>query len=289
MPNIDTTTPSIARVYDAVLGGKDNYEVDRALMQQLLAANPDAVDIARDNRAWLVRVVRHLAAHKGIDQFLDCGSGLPTAENTHQVLAGVNGDARVLYVDNDPIVLAHGRALLTSTNSEILDADIRDPQALLAMPKVREFFDWSRPIGLLHVGILHHVVGAQVFPVMDTYLEAMPPGSYVAISHFYNPKDGSELEERAQAAEAVLLGGDLRAGEFRTREDIERLFHGWDLLPPGLSYLAEWRPDGPPPRPLALGRQLMLAGVAASPEPAGTTEATAATKATEAVDDTGTP
>ncbi len=268
MPDIDTTVPSIARVYDAVLGGKDNYEVDRAVVQQLLAVNPDAVDIARDNRAWLVRVVRYLAAHRGIDQFLDCGSGLPTAENTHQVLAKINDTARVLYVDNDPIVLAHGRALLTSTNSAIVDADVRDPRALLAQPEVRDFFDWSRPIGLLQVGILHHVLGDAAGPIMDVYLDAMPPGSYVAISHFYNPGDGSELAERAAAAEAVLLGGDLGAGQFRSREQIEGLFRGWTLVEPGLTALAEWWPDGPPPRPLPIGRQLMLAGLAASPTPA---------------------
>jgi hypothetical protein len=269
VPDINTTIPSIARVYDAVLGGKDNYEVDRAVMAQLLAVNPDAAAIARDNRAWLVRVVRHLAEEQGIDQFLDCGSGLPTAENTHQVLARINDDARVLYIDNDPIVLAHGRALLTSSNSEILDADVRRPDELLALPQVRDFFDWSRPIGLLHVGILHHVLGDEVFSIMDTYLGAMPAGSHTAISHFYNPHDGSALAERAEAAEAVLLGGELGAGQFRSREQIEQLFRGWNILEPGLSYLAEWRPDGPPAGPLALGRQLMLAGVAASPQPVG--------------------
>jgi hypothetical protein len=262
---IHTSVPSIARVYDAVLGGKDNYEVDRAVMRQLLEVNPDAAAIARDNRAWLVRVVRHLA-NEGIDQFLDCGSGLPTAENTHQVLARTNPAARVLYVDNDPIVLAHGRALLTSTHSEIIDGDVREPQALLAMPRVRDFFDWSRPIGLLQVGILHHVVGDVVFPVMDAYRDAMPAGSFMAISHFYNPRDGSEVTARAGAAEAVLLGGELGAGEFRSRDQIERLFGSWDLLAPGLSFLAEWWPEGPPPRPLPVGRRLMLAGVAAAPK-----------------------
>lgn len=267
MTEIDTSRPSIARVYDVMLDGKDNYAVDRALAAQLLEINPDAAVIARDNRAWLVRAVRFLCAERGITQFLDCGSGLPTAQNTHQVLQELDDAARVLYVDNDPIVLAHGAALLTSTNSAIIDGDVRFPDALLQRAEVRDSFDWTEPVGLLLVGVLHHVPGDGVFAIMGAYLDALPPGSMVAISHFSNPHDGSEVAEKAAAAEALMLGGDLGAGQFRTRAEIEGLFRGWPLVEPGLAFLTEWRPDGPPPRPLAAGRQVMLAGVAASPRP----------------------
>ncbi len=272
MTEIDTSKPSIARLYDFFLGGKDNYAVDRELAEQILVVNPDGPVLARDNRGFLVRAVRYLCAQRGITQFLDCGSGLPAAENTHQVLHKINPEARVLYVDNDPIVLAHGAAMLTSTTSRIVYGDIREPDELLNQPEVREFFDWSQPIGLLHFGILHHIPGDGVFSIMDTYLNAMPPGSLVAISHFFNPHDGTEVAERAAACEALMLGGDLGAGEFRTREQIEQLFRGWPLIEPGLTFLTEWWPDGPPPRPLDPGRQVMLAGVAESPLPATTPE-----------------
>jgi hypothetical protein len=170
----------------------------------------------------------------------------------------------VLYVDNDPVVIAEGRAILSSSNSEMLDGDISRPEELLKRDEVRTYLDWSRPIGLLHVGVLHHILGDRVFDVAQTYLDAMPNGSHVAISHFYNPGDDSSLAERAAETEAVLLGGDLQSGEFRNREQIERLFCGWPLIEPGLSALAEWWPDGPPGE-LTLGQRLMLAGVAASP------------------------
>lgn len=173
MAEIDTSRPSIARVYDVMLDGKDNYAADRALAAQLLEINPDAAVIARDNRAWLVRAVRFLCAERGITQFLDCGSGLPTAENTHQVLQRLDDAARVLYVDNDPIVLAHGAALLTSSNSAIIDGDVRFPDALLDRPEVREFFDWTRPVGLLLVGVLHHVPGDGVLAVVGGHPDAM--------------------------------------------------------------------------------------------------------------------
>lgn len=265
---VDKTIPSVARVYDAVLGGKNNFAPDRAVADQLLAIDPDAFTMPRDNRAWLARVVRFLAAHRGIDQFLDCGSGLPTTQNTHEVLAGINKDGRVLYVDNDPAVIAYGRALLSSEMSEIIDADVSRPAELLARPDVQSFFDWSRPIGLLQIGVLHHIMGDAVYRVMQTYLDAMPPGSHVAISHFYNPGDDSPLAERAAATEAILLGGDLQSGEFRSRDEIERLFCGWPLIEPELAFLSEWWPEGPPTGPMTLPQQVMLGGVAESPTPA---------------------
>jgi hypothetical protein len=265
-PGVDTSVPSIARVYDAVLGGKDNYEVDRAVRDQLFAMGPEAVHLARDNRAWLARVVRYLAGTVGVDQFLDCGSGLPTADNTHQVAQRVDPDARVVYVDNDPIVLAHGRALLADdASTAFVHADIRDPAAVLAAPEVRDLLDLTRPVGLLHVGILHHVNDDEgPYDVLRGYVDALAPGSHVAVSHFYTPDDGGPLAERAAAVEKVLLGGELGRGRFRTRTEIQRFFDGLEPVEPGLSYLAEWWPDGPPPE-LGLHRQIMLGGLARKP------------------------
>lgn len=262
-PGVDRTRPSIARVYDAVLGGKDNYEVDRAVRDQLFAMGPEASHLARDNRAWLARVVRYLAGTVGIDQFLDCGSGLPTAENTHQVAHRVNPDSHVVYVDNDPIVLAHARALLTDdAATSLVGADVRDPAAVLAAAEATGLFDPSRPVGLLHVGILHHVNDDEdPYGVLDGYVRHLAAGSHVAVSHFYTPGDDSLLAARAADVEAVLLGGELGRGRFRTRPEIARFFDGLDLVEPGLSYLAEWWPDGPAPE-LGLHRQIMLGGLA---------------------------
>lgn len=265
--HIDTTVPSIARVYDAVLEGKDHYAVDRAVRDELVTAHPEGLILARDNRNWLIRVVRYLAGIAGIDQFLDCGSGLPTANNTHQVAQRVNRDARVVYVDDDPIVAAHGRALLEdNATTRFAAADIREPRPLLERPELRELLELERPVGLLMVGILHHVLDDQhPEQILAGYLERLAPGSFVAISHFHNPGDNSDLGQLATETEQILLGGALGSGRFRTRTEIEHLFTGLELLPPGVTHLADWWPDGPQTRPLALPRQLMLGGLARTP------------------------
>lgn len=261
---IDTSKPSIARVYDAVLNGKDNFAVDRAIRDQLLEVSPYALDVPRDNRAWLIRVMRYLVDTVGIDQFLDCGSGLPTAENTHQVAQRLNPDASVVYVDNDPVVAAYGRVLLEeNANTKLVSADIRDPAALLALPEVSRFVELDRPLGLLLVGILHHVLD-RPYEVMQGYVAALPPGSYVAVSHFYNPRDDSLVAKLAGQAEKVLLSGDLGSGRFRTRDEIMRFFDGLELIEPGLVTLAEWWPDGPPGE-IGPHRRCMLGAVARKP------------------------
>lgn len=262
--DIDTSTPSIARVYDAVLNGKDNFAVDRAVRDELVTAHPEGLILARDNREWLIRVVRYLAGTAGIDQFLDCGSGLPTAENTHQVAQRANTESRIVYVDNDPVVAAHGRALLEDNDrTRFTDADARHPRTVLEDPAVTDLLDFQRPVGLLMVGILHHVLDHEnPRQVLADYLSRLAPGSFVAISHFYTPDDGSELAELAHRTEEILLGGALGSGRFRNRTEIEALFTDLDLLPPGVSYLAHWWPDGPQPQSLTLPQQLMLGGLA---------------------------
>lgn len=263
---IDTTIPSIARVYDAVLNGKDNYAVDRAVRDELVRVNPESLILARDNREWLIRVVRYLTGTVGIDQFVDCGSGLPTAENTHQVAQRINPDARVVYVDNDPVVAAHGRALLEDNeHTRFASADVAQAAEVLARREVEGMVDFERPVGLLLVGILHHFVDDE-HPerIVADYLNALAPGSFVAISHFYNPADGSELAQLAARGEEILLGGDLGSGRFRTYDEILRLFNGLEPVEPGLVYPAHWWPDGPP-ADLIPPRKTMLGGIARKP------------------------
>lgn len=260
---IDTTQPSIARVYDAFLGGRDNYEVDRAVYKQILEIAPEAASSGRMCRAWLTRVVRYLAGPGGIDQFLDCGSGLPTAENTHQVAQRANPEAKVVYVDNDPMVAAHGRVLLEENDfTHFAVADLRKPDELLSHPTVTGNLDFNRPIAVIHSNTLHHVADEdRPKEVIGSYVDAMPAGSYLAISHLHLPPEDSPyraLGEETQAKFIALMG----TCHFRSREEIGSFFEGAELVDPGLSYLYEWWPDGPLLEPAADGFHLLLGGLA---------------------------
>lgn len=253
---IDVTKPSIARVYDAVLGGKDNFPVDRVIAEQSQEIVPEIGDVARYNRDILGRAVRHMA-ESGIRQFLDLGSGLPTVQNTHQVAQAVTPDARVVYVDIDPIVLAHGRALLAENEfTTVVTADLRDPKTVLNLPQVREFIDLDQPVGLMLVGVIHHL-GDDEDPdgIVRTYLEALPPGSHFLLTHF------CASSPDALALEGALLTS-LGTGRFRTLEEITAYFDGLELLDPGVVYLPRWRPDEPVAEPLTVGQRLMAGGLA---------------------------
>ena len=260
---IDTSRPSIARVYDAFLGGKDNFEVDRVVYQQLVQIAPEARTAGLQCRTWLRRVVRFLAGEAGIDQFLDCGSGLPTAENTHQVAQRVNPRATVVYVDNDPSVAAHGRALLEENDRTHFGvADLRDPKALLSIPAVADYLDFDRPIALIQCNTLHHVADEdKPRDIMAGYIDALPSGSYVAICHLHDPADGSSRSALARDAQArfMSLMGTCR---FRTREEITSFFCGLELVEPGLTYPYQWRPDGTETEQPAEEWHLLLGGVA---------------------------
>ncbi|HEX8758865.1 MAG TPA: SAM-dependent methyltransferase [Pseudonocardiaceae bacterium] len=250
---IDTTKPSIARCYDAALGGKDNYEVDREFIRRLEQVAPEIGRMTWDNRKFLIRVTRFLAAEAGITQFLDCGSGLPTAENTHQVAQRIQPDARVVYVDNDPTVLAHGRALLEENDqTHFSAADIFKPRQVINDEIVRAYLDFSKPIALFQLGTLHHYDGERSpRSIMAEYIEALPSGSYVAISHFCDPETTSDLSELARKMEQVFLHSPLgSSGAFRTRAEIEGMFPGLELVEPGLIRCADWWPDGPRIEPL---------------------------------------
>jgi SAM-dependent methyltransferase len=268
---VDRSRPSIARVYDGFLGGKDHYEVDRAVMRKVENAVPEAVHIARGNRGFLNRACRLLAAQTGITQYLDCGSGLPTAENTHQIVQRFNEATRVIYVDNDPVVLAHGRALLVENEyTDLIDADIFVPSQVLENESVRRYFDFAEPIVLLQVGTLHHLEGDGGPAVMREYIDALPSGSYVVFSHFFDP-EVPELTEVAKRIENVLVHGPMGAGRFRTRAELAEMLDGLELLKPnpndepGISICDEWWPDGPRLTPLTKAAHCIAGAVGRKP------------------------
>ncbi|NIH88435.1 SAM-dependent methyltransferase [Amycolatopsis granulosa] len=268
---VDPTRPSIARIYDGFLGGKDHYEVDRAVMRKINEAVPEAVDIARGNRGFLNRACRFLANQTTLGQYLDCGSGLPTAENTHQIVQRANPEATVVYVDNDPVVLAHGRALLEENEFvHMTEADIFDPSKVLDNEVVRRHIDFAEPLVLLHVGTMHHFEGDGAAAVMRRYIDALPSGSYVVFSHFFDP-EVPELTEVAKRIENILVHGPMGAGRFRTRAEILEMLSGLELVKPnavsepGLAACDEWWPDGPRLAPLSLAAQCIVGAVGRKP------------------------
>jgi hypothetical protein len=260
---IDTTVASVARVYDAFLGGKDNYEVDREVFEQVSRVVPLA-KIARENRRWLIRVTRYLAGSVGIDQFLDCGAGLPTAENTHQAAQHVNPDARVVYVDNDPVVAVHGRALLEENDrTHLVMADLTKPDELFAHPTVTKFLDLDRPIALIQCGSIMHVPDSLgPLEIMQRYIELLPSGSYLALTHLHDPQDGGEGSEIARFIQDVFTNSSMGSGFARTRSEIESYFGNMELLEPGIVRLREWWPEGPLATPLTGIDDIVLSGVA---------------------------
>ncbi|MET7466042.1 SAM-dependent methyltransferase [Nonomuraea sp. NPDC005501] len=256
---IDTTRPSIARAYDVVLNGKDNFEVDRAFVAEIVKVVPEIYDVATYNRQILGRGVRFLV-EQGVSQFIDLGSGLPTLENTHHVAQRANPESRVVYVDNDPMVLAHGRALLAENErTAVVTSDLRDPSAILADKDVRRLIDMDQPVGVMLVGILHHLHDDEdPQGIVEKYMAAVPSGSYLFITHFCASSEESREAEKKYLA---LLG----TGRFRTEKEITGFFDGFELLEPGVVPLPLWRPDGPVPAELTVGQRLMYGGIARKP------------------------
>ena len=231
---IDTSLAHPARVYDYLLGGKDNWPADRDVGERIMGLVPNARGEALANRAFLRRSVRYAAEH-GITQFLDIGTGIPTVGPTHEIAHAVRPDARILYVDNDPIVLAHARALLVDDDlTHVLHADARDPETILAHPQTRQRLDFSRPVALMFVGLLYFVTEAEITGMLDRYAAALAPGSMLLITHVL---DTPEVE----AAKAIYKTTAPLVP--RSRAGIEALFAGWDLVEPGLVPIHDWRPD----------------------------------------------
>lgn len=263
---VDPTRASIARVYDAFLNGKDNYEIDREVLRGVQKAAPEAQDLAIDNRGLLIRACRFLATQTEVTQFLDCGSGLPTAENVHQVVQRVDPEIRVVYIDDDPVVLAHGRALLEENDfTHFTAADIFKPQEVLNDPVVRKHIDFDEPVAFLQMGTLHHFEGPAEGPreIMREYIDALPSGSYVALSHFLDPEN--EYSEVARKMEEMFKHSPMGSGTFRTMSEIEELFDGLEMVSPGVTLCAEWWPDGPQLKDLSRASHCIAGGVGRKP------------------------
>lgn len=247
-PAIDPNKANIARVYDAFLGGKDNYDVDRVVMNRILSLVPEARQVIHEVRQSLVRVIRYMVLQRGICQFIDFGSGLPTQENVHQVAQHYSPEATVVYVDHDELVAAHARALLEDANEFVhfVQADIRNAHEVIDHPKVRDHIDWDEPVGLILWTVLHHVDDEHIHPLINKFKQVMAPKSLLAISHFTDPDDASfesDLSITAANKFKRALGDDTTF--LRSPKEIRRLFDGLLMVPPGLVRCSEWWPYGP--------------------------------------------
>jgi len=236
---LNASRPHIARVYDYLLGGKDNFAADRAVAEQILASLPAVQVGVRAQRDLLGRVVRYLVGQAGIRQLLDIGSGLPTAENVHEIAHQIDPATKVVYLDNDPVVLAHARALLADNEVTFaVQGDLRDPAGILAQPGVHERLDWDQPIALLLCGILHYVLDEEEpAAAVATLYDALPTGSYVFIHHML------DSEDPASASLQAAMQQGLGRTQFRTLDQIGELFGGLELVEPGVVVVPDWRPD----------------------------------------------
>jgi len=241
---LDTTVSHSARIWNYWLGGKDNYAVDREAGDKVAAMLPSIVAQARADRAFLGRAIRYLAGEEGIRQFLDIGTGLPTADNTHQVAQRVAPQSRIVYADNDPLVLAHARALLTSAPEgacDYVDGDLREPDKILA--KAARTLDFTKPVALMLLGIVHHIPDTQqAYSIVGHLVAALAPGSFLAINHSTSAVHGAAMEEAVAHWNRV----GTPSMTLRTPEQIARFFDGLDLLPPGVVSCSRWRPDPSP-------------------------------------------
>src|SRR5450755_413667 len=250
MPDIDTSVPHTARMYDYILGVKDNFAVDRQAAARAMAANPHLATAMRENRALMRRMVRWLAADAGIRQFLDIGTGLPTSPNVHEIAQAAAPGSRIVYVDNDPIVLTHARALLTSNPggaTAYIHADLRDPDKILGDPRLLSTLDLSQPVALTVLGVLHFIPDEDdPWDIVGRLVAALPSGSYLAVQHptrdFYPEGAGNDRAYRNAGI----------AFQYRTKDQFARFLTGLELVPPGIQLMSEWRAeDEPQPRPAA--------------------------------------
>jgi S-adenosyl methyltransferase len=253
----DPNRPHVARIFNALLGGKDNYQVDRDVRDQLLARAPGMGALARDVRAFVGRVTRFLAGTAGVRQFLDCAPGMPNNENIHEVAQRENREATVVYAAMDPVVLAHGRALLAENDrTHFVRADFRCPAQVFDDATVRKCLDMSEPVAVFHVGSVQYVSDARdPAGIIAGYIDRIPSGSYVVLGHGYDPGDGTLPPDLSE----MYLNSDVGLGYFRSRPQLESFLDGLELVEPGLLAMSDWWPDGPrlsgqdPIQRLALG------------------------------------
>ena len=253
-PGVDNTTPHVARIYDFLLDGKDNYQVDREAAMALLESQPDVRRMAQANRQFLVRAVEFLA-EAGIRQFIDLGAGIPTSPNVHEVACAIRPDARIVYVDNDPLVTVHNQALnATEGNIAAIEADIREPDRILDHPMTRNLIDFAEPVAVLFIGLLHFITEQEdPYGIVSAFRSSAASGSYFAISAATNEgltaKDMSEFVQPYRSSTSPVT--------LRSREQIEKFFHGLELVEPGVVGVSRWHALGRrAPEPLAgMGRK----------------------------------
>jgi O-methyltransferase involved in polyketide biosynthesis len=255
MTSSGSRRPNVGRIYDYLLGGKDNYAEDRHGADELIAAIPDVVAGARANREFLGRAVRFLTAEAGVRQFLDIGAGLPAMGNSHTVAREVAPDARVAYADIDPVVISHAQGLL-GKNPEVraVLGDLRDPGSILDHPDLRAHIDLRQPAAILLVAVLHFVPGEEAYKAVSFLKDAMAPGSYLVVSH----GTSDNLSHDAAAKMRQVYEAANAPAAPRTEQGIDRFFDGLQMLPPGLCDVASWRAGPQPGQP---SRVLFLGGI----------------------------
>ncbi|SMC63308.1 S-adenosyl methyltransferase [Kibdelosporangium aridum] len=263
---MDTTRASVPRVYDALLGGKDNFQVDRDVRARFLELDPEFLRAVLDRRDFMMRVTRYLAGELGISQFLDLGATLPEAENTHEVAQRLNRESAMVYVSLDRGVLAHGRALVADNDrTHMVEADFRKPRQVIEHPTVAKHLDFSQPMAVYHVGTMQHVRPERdPAGIVADYIDALAPGSYFVFAHLIDPVEDEELSKLANAVRDVYVNAQVPLW-LRTREEIEGMLAGLELLDPGLVLLADWWPDGPRLQPLGRTQRLALGAVGRKP------------------------
>jgi hypothetical protein len=248
-PEIDTSRAHPARIYDYALGGKNNFAADREVGDKVFASWSGARIAARENRTFLGRAVRYLVAEEGIRQFLDIGTGLPTGNSVHEVAQRIRTSSRVVYADNDPLVLAHARALLTSApegRTAYIQEDLRNPEAILIHPVTREVLDFTQPVALMLVAILHFINDDDnPAEIVAALLDALPPGSYLVASHLTGEHDPAAQTSTERAYRGASMPAQWRNSDVFA----EMAFAGLELVPPGVVLVSEWRPDDNGPRP----------------------------------------
>jgi S-adenosyl methyltransferase len=240
---VDTDVPNVARIYDFLLGGKDNFAVDRMAARALLVAVPEAARAARVNRAFLATAVRFLAHEAGIRQFLDVGTGLPARGHVHQIARETDPIARVVYCDNDPVVVAHANALLADASTvAAVECDVRLPRQLITHPRVSALIDFDQPVAVLLVAVLHFLEDSEnPWAAVRTIKDRLAPGSYLVVSHV----TGDEITLEALRQARAVYRGASAPGTARCREDIERFFDGLEMVEPGVVDVAVWHARRP--------------------------------------------
>lgn len=255
-PGVDQNTASIARVYDYIIGGKDNFEIDRLAGDAMIAIESDAPQIAITNRVFLRKVVQYAVREVGIRQFLDIGSGLPTQGNVHESAREIDSSVRVVYVDNDPMALAHSRALVGESDTTIVvSGDARCPNEILQNPEVRKHLDFDQPLGLLLFSILHHINDHEdPNGIAAAFRSTLAPGSLMAVSHFVNPGDGDPTVAGKVRQAEIVFNESLGTGRWRSYDELRAFFGDFEIIEPGVVPVTDWRPEpgkSPPLSPYA--------------------------------------